>query len=45
MLRDSSKYGLAKLKEEIHNLVKMDYNKKAGLRDLDSSLELYILAF
>ena len=45
MLRDSSKYGLAKLKEEIHNLIKMDYNKKAGLRDLDSSLELYILAF
>ena len=44
MMQDASKASLQKIKEEMKKLIKIDYDQKRGIRDIDEALELYILS-
>ena len=44
MMQDASKASLQKIKEEMKKLIRIDYEQKRGIRDIEEALELYILS-
>lgn len=44
MMQDASKASLQKIKEEMKKLIRIDYEQKRGIRDIEEALELYVLS-